>query len=72
VGGSILAYRLRIIKKKWALFSEGKVSAESYVPKAGFMGEKEELDSFEGELTEVLPDEVDKFAKKNIALKLQQ
>lgn len=40
------------------------MSAESYIPKAGFMGEKEEVDTFGGEPVEVLPDDIDKFSKK--------
>lgn len=67
LGDPIFAYRLHVIKKKWALIGEGKVTAESYVPKGGLMGEKEELDSFEGLPTEIRPDDIDKFAKQQYA-----
>ncbi|KAJ4376892.1 hypothetical protein N0V86_006329 [Didymella sp. IMI 355093] len=64
LGDTILAYRLHVIKKKRAVFGEGKVTVESYVPKAGLMGEKEELDSFDGEPTDILLDDVDEFSKQ--------
>ena len=67
LGDPIFAYRLHVIKKKWALMGEGKVTVESYVPKGGLMGEKEELDSFEGLPTEIQLDDVDKFAKQQYA-----
>ena len=65
LGDPILAYALHRIANKWSIIGKSNLTATPHdFGDAGFMNQRDEVDDFDGDLTEVLLEDISKYAKK--------